>query len=201
MWPKQKQVVLFNSVNYNVSRSMTEDRNAIIGRHTARCDTNDRLAALEREVSQIKQIVIAMGRAATGLEAPPPPLPMAPPVPLLAAPVHLHFGLDARRRAHWVDVYSRLVAAGKLRPDEVSGTNFTHLLCGEGTPATGPIRWHGTTRELAYMVRQHLGSRWSVALAAFNDKNDRPLPRSFKNIKPPAAPSAAKIDLIFRSRD
>lgn len=180
---------------------MTEDRNAIIGRHTARCDTNDRLAALEREVSQIKQIVIAMGRAATGLEAPPPPLPMAPPVPLLAAPVHIHFGLDPQQRAHWADVYSRLVRAGKLCPDEVTSAHFSYLMCGEGTPAPGPIRWHGSTRELAYLVRRHLNSNWEVALVAFKDKNNNTLPKTFKNTKAPSDQNMKKIDYLFRKKD
>ena len=78
-----------------------------------------------------------------------------------------HCGLDPHQRAHWADVYSRLVAAGLLHSDEVTSANFTFLLCGIGTPASGPIHWHGTTRGLAYMVRNWLNSRWEVALAAF----------------------------------
>lgn len=188
-------------MNYNVSHSMTQDRNAVTERYSARSNTDDRLAALESELSQIKQIVIAMGRAATGLETPPPQLPMAPEVPLLPAPTHLHFGLDAMQRAHWADVYSRMVSAGKLRAGEVSSMNFTYLLCGAGTAPLGPIRWYGTTRELAYMVRRHLNSRWDVALAWFKDRKDSPLPKSFRNAKPPCGDSAAKIDHLFRKRD
>ena len=112
-----------------------------------------------------------------------------------------HFGLDSHQRAHWADVYSRLVAAGLLHSDEVTSANFTFLLCGIGTPAPGPIRWHGTTRGLAYMVRNYLQSRWEVALYAFNDKNGRPLPPTLKNTKAPSPQTARTIDRCFRPRD
>lgn len=180
---------------------MTQDNIGITERYTARSDVGDRLAALEREVSQMRQIIIAMGRAATGLQTPPPQLPMSSPVPLLTASNHLHFGLDAQLRAHWADVYSRLVTAGKLHSNELSSTNFTYLLCGVGTPPLGPIHWYGTTRELAYMVRRHLNSRWDVAPVWFKDHKDNPLPKSFPNTKPPCDKSAAKLDLIFRKKD
>lgn len=167
-------------------------------------DIEERLNILETNVKSIVSFIYAMQQTAMtfSFQPPPPRLPFEreePPALLTARTPH--FGLDPQQRTHWADVYSRLVRAGKLCPDEVTSAHFSYLMCGEGTPAPGPIRWHGSTRELAYMVRQHLGSRWSVALAAFNDKNDRPLPPSFQNSKPPAAPSAAKIDLIFRSRD
>ena len=109
-----------------------------------------------------------------------------------------HCGLDSRQRAHWADVYSRLVAAGLLHSDEVTSANFTFLLCGIGTPASGPIHWHGTTRGLAYMVRNWLNSRWEVALYAFNDKNGRPLPPTPRRQN---AKTARTIDHCFRPRD
>ena len=113
----------------------------------------------------------------------------------------LHFNLDPHQRAHWVDVYSRLVVAGKLRSSEVSCTNFTYLLCGVGTPPLNPIRWYGSTRELAYMIRTQLNSRWEVALAVFKDKNNNPLPKTLKNTKAPSEQNMKKIDLIFRKKD
>lgn len=112
-----------------------------------------------------------------------------------------HFGLDKSMMAHWADVYSRLVRAGKLRSDQVTSANFTYLMCGEGTPALGPIRWYGSTRELAYMVRRHLNSKWEVALASFKDKNDNPLPKTLKNTKAPSVQNMEKIDRIFRTKD
>lgn len=144
----------------------------------------------------------------------PAPTPTAPPVPssggvpagrggFQPSPLssHLHFGLDPQLRAHWADVYSRLVRAGKLRSDQVTSANFTYLMCGEGTPALGPIRWYGSTRELAYMVRRHLNSKWEVALASFKDKNDNPLPKTLKNTKAPSVQNMEKIDRIFRTKD
>ncbi len=137
------------------------------------------------------------------LQPPTPRLPFEPEAqpPLLTAPAHLHFGLDATQRAHWADVYSRMVSAGKLRAGEVSSMNFTYLLCGAGTAPLGPIRWCGTTRELAYMVRRHLNSRWEVALVAFKDKNNNTLPKTFKNTKAPSDQNMKKIDYLFCKKD
>ena len=139
----------------------------------------------------------------TELPKPPPRLPFEPmETPLLppSSPA-LHFNLDPHQRAHWADVYSRLVATGKLRSCEVSCTNFTYLLCGAGTPPLNPIRWYGSTRELAYMIRTQLNSRWEVALAVFKDKNNNPLPKTLKNTKAPSEQNMKKIDLIFRKKD
>lgn len=165
----------------------------------------ERVTTLETNWLTFANAIYAMIQNSMGAEIqkPPPRLPFEheEPAVLPLLPPALHFGLDSLQRAHWADVYSRLVTAGKLRADEVTSMNFIYLLCGVGTPCASPIRWYGTTRELAYMVRRHLGSRWDVALAAFNDKNNNPLPQSFKNTKPPAAQTAAKIDLIFRKKD
>lgn len=79
--------------------------------------------------------------------------------------------------------------------------NFTYLMCGSGTAPLGPVRWYGTTCELAYMVRTQLNSRWEVALTAFKDKNDKSLPKTLKNTKAPSAENMKKIDLIFRKKD
>ena len=128
-------------------------------------------------------------------------LPALLPTERQPQPAPQHCGLDSYQRAHWADVYSRLVAAGLLHSDEVTSANFTFLLCGIGTPASGPIHWHGTTRGLAYMVRNWLNSRWEVALCAFNDKNGRPLPPTLKNTKAPNAKTARTIDRCFRPRD
>ena len=128
-------------------------------------------------------------------------LPALLPTERQPAAASQHCGLDSHQRAHWADVYSRLVAAGLLHYDEVTSTNFTFLLCGIGTPASGPIHWHGTTRGLAYMVRNYLQSRWEVALCAFNDKNDSPLPPTLKNTKAPNTKTARTIDRCFRPRD
>lgn len=191
-------------MNYNVSGNMTPDKNAIIERYPARSNIEDRVRTLEIWMSQMKEAFNAIGRAATGLNTPPPQLPMDEPLLLLCdrgqSPVE-HFGLDKNRKAHWVDVYSRLVAAKKLHADEVTSANFTFLMCGEGTPAIGPIRWYGTTRELAYMVRRHLNSNWEAALVAFKDKNNNTLPKTFKNTKAPSDQNMKKIDCIFRKKD
>ena len=66
-------------------------------------------------------------------------LPALLPTERQPAAASQHCGLDSHQRAHWADVYSRLVAAGLLHYDEVTSTNFTFLLCGIGTiylPAT-----------------------------------------------------------------
>ena len=165
----------------------------------------ERVTALETSLLTMANAIYAMiqNNMGTELPKPPPRLPFEPmETPLLppSSPA-LHFNLDPHQRAHWADVYSRLVVAGKLRSCEVSCTNFTYLLCGVGTPPLNPIRWYGSTRELAYAVRQYLGANWEVALAAFNDKNDRPLPKSFSHSKAPSAQSIQKIDYIFRNRD
>ncbi len=191
-------------MNYNVSGNMTPDKNAIIERYPARSNIEDRVRTLEIWMSQMKEAFNAIGRAATGLNTPPPQLPMDEPLLLLCdrgqSPVE-HFGMDKNRKAHWVDVYSRLVAAKKLHADEVTSANFTFLMCGEGTPAIGPIRWYGTTRELAYMVRRHLNSNREVALVAFKDKNNNTLPKTFKNTKAPSDQNMKKIDYLFRKKD
>ena len=83
MWLEQKQVALFNSMIYNVSSSMTQDDIGITDRYTARSDVEVRLAALEYQFSLMVKAMEAIGRAATGLDTPPPPLPMVSPVPLL----------------------------------------------------------------------------------------------------------------------
>lgn len=191
-------------MNYNVSGNMTPDKNAIIERYPARSNIEDRVRTLEIWMSQMKEAFNAIGRAATGLNTPPPQLPMDEPLLLLCdrgqSPVE-HFGLDKNRKAHWVDVYSRLVAAKKLHADEVTSANFSYLMCGEGTPAPGSIRWHGSTRELAYLVRRHLNSNWEVALVAFKDKNNNTLPKTFKNTKAPSDQNMKKIDYLFRKKD
>ena len=177
----------------------------------------ERVTTLETSLLTMANAIYAMiqNNMGTELPKPPPRLPFeqessAPtnpcnhhllPAPTPKATFHLHFNLDPHQRAHWADVYSRLVATGKLRSSEVSCTNFTYLLCGVGTPPLNPIRWYGSTRELAYAVRQYLVANWEVALAAFNDKNDRPLPKSFSHSKAPSAQSIQKIDYIFRNRD
>ena len=191
-------------MNYNVSGSMAPDKNAIIERYPARSNIEDRVRTLEIWMSQMMEAFNAIGRAATGLNTPPPQLPMDEPLLLLCdrgqSPVE-HFGLDKNRKAHWVDVYSRLVAAKKIRADEVTSAHFSYLMCGEGTPAPGPIRWHGSTRELAYLVRRHLNSNWEVALVAFKDKNNNTLPKTFKNTKAPSDQNMKKIDYLFRKKD
>ncbi len=165
----------------------------------------ERVTALETNWFTLANAICAMIQNTMCNEV-PKPTPRLPfeheemASPQLLSPA-VHFGLDARQRAHWADVYSRMVMAGKLHTNEVSSMNFTYLLCGAGTAPLGPIRWCGTTRELAYMVRRHLGSRWEVALAVFNDKNNRPLPQSIKNTKPPCDKSAQKIDYFFRKKD
>ena len=98
-------------------------------------------------------------------------LPALLPTERQPQPSSQHCGLDPHQRVHWADVYSRLVAAGLLHYDEVTSANFTFLLCGIGTPAPGPIHWHGTTRGLAYMVRNYLQSRWDVALVGRRDRH------------------------------
>lgn len=187
---------------------MTQDDNAIIDWRKAYFAMNARLTALEDKMQLALTALVDIGRAASGLSVPlnlPQQLPAAVQVQLLGdggrPSQRLHFGLDASRRAHWADVYSRLVMAGKLKACEVTSANFTYLCCGEGTPAVGPIRWYGSTRELAYMVRQHLGARWEVALVSFKDKSDNTLPQSFSHTKAPAPSAAQKIDSFFRMRD
>ena len=91
--------------------------------------------------------------------------------------------------------------ARRPRADELTSMNFTYLMCGSGTAPLGPVRWYGTTCELAYMVRTQLNSRWEVALTAFNDKNNNPLPKTLKNTKAPSAENMKIIDLIFRKKD
>lgn len=128
-------------------------------------------------------------------------LPALLPTERQPLPASQHCGLAPHQRAHWADVYSSLVAAGLLHSDEVTSANFTFLLCGIGTPASVPIHWHGTTRGLAYMVRNYLQSRWEVALCAFIDKNNRPLPPTLKNTKAPSPQTARTIDRCFHQRD
>ena len=113
----------------------------------------------------------------------------------------LHFGLDAGDTAHWVDVHSRMVSEGLIKPGEVTSANLCWLMCGRGTQPTGRIRWYGTTRQLAYMVRRYLGSKWDVAQESFNDKNDNALSPTLQNSKPPSDDSAKKIDFVFRKKD
>ena len=182
-------------MKYNVCGSMTTDIISIIETYTA--GYNNRLSTVESEVSKLKQVLFTVVQAATGLDTPPPQLPQAEP-PLLLPIALSHFALDPHQRARWADVYSRLVVEKKIKPCEVSSANFTYLLCGEGTPAAAPIRWYGTTRELAYMVRRYLNSRWDVALVAFNDKKGRELPKTFRNTNAPNADSMKTIDQIFR---
>ncbi len=168
-------------------------------------DIEERLNRLEMSVDCIVKFLYSMQQTAMGFSVPSPP----PRLPfeheeqpaLLTAPTHLHFGLDPQLRAHWADAYSRLVVEKKLRADEVSSANFTYIMCGAGTPPLAPIRWYGPTRELAYMVRTPLNSRWEVALATFKDKNDNPLPKTLKNTKTPSDQNMRKIDLIFRKKD
>lgn len=164
----------------------------------------ERVTALETNWLTLANAIYAMIQNTMDVETPKPPpkLPFEPEEPpaLLTARTP-HFGLDPQQRAHWADVYSRLVRAGKLCPDEVTSANFTFLMCGEGTPAIGPIRWYGTTRELAYMVRRHLNSNWEVALVAFKDKNNNTLPKTFKNTKAPSDQNMKKIDYLFRKKD
>lgn len=175
------------------------------------CDKTEAMKSLEERVTTLETSLLTMANAiyamiqnnmGAELPKPPPRLPFEweEETVLLTART-LHFGLDATRRAHWADVYSRLVAEKKIKADEVTSMNFTYLMCGEGTPAIGPIRWYGTTRELAYVVRSHLNSRWDVALISFKDKNNRPLPKTFKNTKAPSDNSAQKMDYIFRKKD
>lgn len=163
----------------------------------------ERVTALETNWLTLANAIYAMIQNTVGAEPPKPPprLPFEQEVTTALPDPAPHFGLDAASRAHWADVYSRLLTAGKLRANEVSSSNFTYLLCGAGTAPLGPIRWYGTTRELAYMVRRHLNSRWDVALDWFKDRKDNPLPKSFKNTKPPCDESAAKIDYLFRKKD
>ena len=47
-----------------------------------------------------------------------------------------------------------------LQHSSEDNTFFTYLMCGDGTPPLAPIRWYGSTRELAYMVRTQLNSNW-----------------------------------------
>lgn len=165
----------------------------------------ERLNILEANVESIARFLYSMQQTAMSfsLQPPTPRLPFEPEAqpPLLTAPAHLHFGLDATQRAHWADVYSRLLAERKLHADEVTSANFTYLMCGAGTAPLGPIRWYGTTRELAHMIRTQLNSRWEVALATFNDKKGSALPKTLKNTKAPSAQNMKKIDLIFRKKD
>lgn len=175
------------------------------------CDKTEAMKSLEERVTTLETSLLTMANAiyamiqnnmGAELPKPPPRLPFEweEGTVLLTART-LHFGLDATRRAHWADVYSRLVAEKKIHADEVTSMNFTYLMCGEGTPAIGPIRWYGSTRELAYMVRRHLNSRWEVALVSFKDKNDNPLPKTLKNTKAPSDQNMKKIDHIFRTKD
>ena len=89
-------------MNYNVSGNMTPDKNAIIERYPARSNIEDRVRTLEMWMSQMKEAFNAIGRAATGLNTPPPQLPMDEPLLLLCdrgqSPVE-HFGLDKSRKA------------------------------------------------------------------------------------------------------
>ncbi len=111
-----------------------------------------------------------------------------------------HFGLEKGRLAHWVDVYSRLTSAGMIRAGETSKANFTWIMCGEGTAPREPIRWHGTTRELAYIIRRYLNSRWEVASRCFKDKKGSALPKNLKSTSAPSGNSAQKMDSIFLAR-
>ena len=171
----------------------------------AMMDIEERLNRLEMNMDCIVSFIYRMQQTTMGfsIQQPPPRLPFEreEQPALLTAPAHLHFGLDPQLRAHWADVYGRLLAARKLRADEVSSMNFTYLMCGAGTAPLGPVRWYGTTRELAYMVRTQLNSKWEVAFTAFNDKNNNPLPKTLKNTKAPSAENMKKIDLIFRKKD
>ena len=164
----------------------------------------ERLNTLEMNVDCIVKFLYSMQQTAIAFSVPSPtlrlPFEREEEPPLLTART-LHFGLDATQRAHWADVYSRLVAAKKLRADEVTSAHFTYLLCGEGTPAIGHVRWYGSTRELAYMVRTHLNSRWEVALATFKDKKGSELPKTLKNTKAPSVQNMKKIDYLFRKKD
>ena len=167
-------------------------------------DIEERLNILETNVKSIVSFIYAMQQTAMtfSFQPPPPRLPFEreePPALLTARTPH--FGLDPQQRAHWADVYSRLVRAGKLCPDEVTSAHFSYLMCGEGMPAPGPIRWHSSTRELAYLVRRHLNSNWEVALVAFKDKNNNTLPKTFKNTKAPSDQNMKKIDYLFRKKD
>ncbi len=167
-------------------------------------DIEERLNILETNVKSIVSFIYAMQQTAMtfSFQPPPPRLPFEreePPALLTARTPH--FGLDATQRAHWADVYSRLVRAGKLCPDEVTSAHFSYLLCGEGTAPIGPVRWHGSTRELAYMVRTHLNSRWEVALAMFKDKKGSELPKTLKNTKAPSDQNMKNIDYLFRKKD
>ena len=164
----------------------------------------ERVTTLETNWQTLANTIYTMIQNNMGSELPTPtptlPFERQEQAPLLPMRPH-HFGLDATKRAHWVAVYGRLVAEKKLKACEVSGDNFTYLLCGVGTAPQGRIRWYGTTRELAYMVRQHLGAQWDVAAFWFNDKNDKVLPRSFSHSKAPTEKLVQKIDHIFRTRD
>ncbi len=164
----------------------------------------ERVITLETNVNSIVRFIYAMQQTTMGFSIQSPttnlPFEQEEQAPLLPMRPH-HFGLDAAKRAHWVTVYGRLVAEKKLKACEVSGDNFTYLLCGVGTAPQGRIRWYGTTRELAYMVRQHLGAQWDAAAFWFNDKNDKVLPRSFSHSKAPSEKLVQKIDHIFRTRD
>ena len=113
----------------------------------------------------------------------------------------MHFGMDPCNTAHWTDVYSRLVSEGLIKAGEVTRENFLWLMCGKGTKPVERICWHGTKRQLAYMVRRYLNSRWDVATKSFNDKNDNALPQSLMTSKPPCPDSAKIIDQIFNKRD
>ncbi len=164
----------------------------------------ERLNILEMNMESIVRYIYSMQQAAMGfsIPSPPPRLPFErEEEPALLTARATHFGLDPRQRAHWVDVFSRLVTEKKIKSCEVSIANFTYLMCGDGTPPLAPIRWYGSTRELAYMVRTQLNSNWLVALAAFKDKNNNPLPKTLKNTKAPSPQNMKKIDLIFRTKD
>ncbi len=164
----------------------------------------ERLNTLEMNVDCIVKFLYSMQQTAIAFSVPSPTLRLPferEEEPALLTARTLHFGLDATQRGHWADVYSRLVRAGKLCPDEVSSTNFTYLLCGEGTAPIGPVRWYGTTRELAYMVRTYLCSRWEVALAMIKDKKGSELPKTLKNTKAPSDQNMKKIDYLFRKKD
>jgi hypothetical protein len=113
----------------------------------------ERVTALETNVNSIVSFIYAMQQTAMGfsIQSPAPRLPFEQQeqAPLLPMRTPRHFGLDTAKRAHWVDVYSRLVAGHKIKACEVTGDNFAYLMCGEGTAPQRRIRWYGTTRELA----------------------------------------------------
>lgn len=165
----------------------------------------ERVTALETNWLTLANAIYKMIQNNIGTEMPKPP-PRLPfereeTVPLLPLSPTPHFGLDATKRAYWADVYSRLVAEKKIKACEVSSANFTYLMCGVGTAPIATIRWYGSTRELAYVVRRYLNSRWEVALVVFKDKKDNKLPKTLKNTKAPSDQNMRKIDHIFRTKD